>query len=109
MWLGEKGSNTIVEETWRNGHGKINMEEVMAMISTYGQKLDLWNRTSFVNVQKQLHKAKQRLKQVQDRDPLCVRRDEQNGARDEIQTYYMSCFLLLGTLCLDLESMMTKF
>lgn len=87
MWLGEKGCDTIVEETWRNGNGSNKMEEVMAMISECGQKLELWNCTSFGNVQKELHKAKQKLKQIQDEDPLCVRREEQNEARDEVQKW----------------------
>ncbi|XP_042972815.1 uncharacterized protein LOC122304622 [Carya illinoinensis] len=61
------------------------MEEIMAMISNC-IRLEIWNLTNFGRVQHRLHKAKQKLQQVQERDPTFVDRKGYISARMQVQT-----------------------
>ncbi|XP_041025296.1 uncharacterized protein LOC121265675 [Juglans microcarpa x Juglans regia] len=63
------------------------MEHVMSKISDCGKRLQAWNRTNFGNVKRNLQRAKYRLKQLQESDPMGVRREEQKAVRKEVQKW----------------------
>lgn len=44
------------------------MKDVLELIRSYNQNLGQWNRHNFGNVQRQLEKAKMRLREVQSMD-----------------------------------------
>ncbi|KAF5442927.1 hypothetical protein F2P56_035534 [Juglans regia] len=54
MWVGEKGCDKIVEDTWKRGTNSNNMDDLMYKISACGKRLQVWNRSSFGHVQKKL-------------------------------------------------------
>lgn len=62
MWVGEKGCEDIIEDTWRTGTINHGVQNFMSFIYECSEKLTAWNRVSFGNVHKQLERAKQKMK-----------------------------------------------
>ncbi|KAJ0045278.1 hypothetical protein Pint_05294 [Pistacia integerrima] len=58
----------IIKAQWGRTTTQSTMVDVVGMIRECGLKLDAWNRTTFVHVQKKLQQAKQQLNQLYEGD-----------------------------------------
>lgn len=62
MWVGEKDYTNAIGHTWKDREESSTIMNLMQLISKCGEKLQIWNKVNFENVEVSLSNAKSRLK-----------------------------------------------
>ncbi|KAF5464768.1 hypothetical protein F2P56_014820, partial [Juglans regia] len=87
--LGETECDDIIEDRWkhtsRGGGGK--MGEVMDKIAGCSQKLQVWNKRKFGNVQVQVARAQRRLQYLQERSHRGSSNENLKKAKEEVHIW----------------------
>lgn len=67
-WVGKTKCSNIIEQVLIKGEGVSSIRGIMHLLSRCGEKLNRWNKNSFVTVQNSLEKANKLLKRLQEID-----------------------------------------
>jgi len=70
MWADATDCKQVIQEAWRGIQGRKELTIVMRKIQYCGEKLIVWNKTSFGHVQRNLSKAKEQLQITHQAGPL---------------------------------------
>lgn len=81
MWIGEKESMSIIEDTWRG------LGFFMPLLKQCGHRLLQWNKATFGNIQANLGKAKNTLSKLQEEGLTCAQFEQHIQIRNEVNKW----------------------
>ncbi|XP_042950220.1 uncharacterized protein LOC122282326 [Carya illinoinensis] len=87
MWVEASGCKQVVDGAWKAVEGRRELNTIMKKIEHCSEKLSVWNRSSFGNVQRNLHKAKEKLRLAHQADPFSLNRQQIQMARNAVQQW----------------------
>lgn len=62
MWVESAACKQVIDTAWKGVMGPQDLSSVMKKIQRCGEKLMVWNKSSFGNVKKNIEKARHKLK-----------------------------------------------
>lgn len=85
MWVEYEACKKVIETAWMGVIGPLNIETVMKKIQSCGEKLMVWNKSSFGNVKRNIEKVRNRHKGLHNSDVNGISYEEIRKARDDMQ------------------------